>query len=65
MKFKTRLRKAVNKILDLVSAKEQDWEKKSGWRRWGFDTDCGDNEELVDEAIKILERYKVLKDEGD
>ena len=63
MKFETRLKKAINKILDLVSAKEQDWSKKSGWRRWGFDTDCGDNEELVNEAINILKKYHIIKDE--
>jgi len=62
MKFETRLKKAINKILDLVSAKEQDYSKKSGWRRWGFDTDCGDNEELVNQAIEILKKYKVVSE---
>ena len=61
MKFETKLRRAINKILDLVSAKEQDWNKKSGWRRWGFDTDCGDNEELVNEAIEILVKYGIVQ----
>jgi len=62
MKFETRLKKAINKILDLVSAKEEDWSKTSGWRRWGFDTDCGDNEEIINEAIKFLKKYDVLGD---
>jgi len=61
MKFETRLKKAINKILDLVSAKEQDWNKESGWRRWGFDADCGDNDELVNEAIRILIRYGIIE----
>ena len=65
MKFETRLKKAVNKILDLVSAKEQDFSKKSGWRRWGFDTDCGDNEELVNEAIEILKKYEIATPESE
>ena len=58
------MKKAVNKIFDLVSAKEQDLEKKSGWRRWGFDTDCGDNEDLVEQAIEILRTYDVIKEKG-
>lgn len=62
MKFETRLKKAINKILDLVSAKEPDSTKKSGWRRWGLDTDCGDNEELVNEAISILRKYNIIKE---
>ena len=50
------LRERINKILDMVSSAypEDTREPNSPMVRWGHDTNCGNNDEIVDKAIKIL-----------
>ncbi len=42
-----KLRDIAERILELVSFDKQG-------ERWGFDTNCGGNEEVIDDAVEIL-----------
>lgn len=60
VQIKSNLTKALDEILDLVSSREPDEYIKKDIR-WGHDTDCGTNEDIHKDAIKILKKYKFVK----
>ena len=48
----TKIHKKIERILDLVSSKDPPVDGIE--YRWGMDTNCGNNKELIDKALKIL-----------
>ena len=53
------LRERINKILDLVSDVETGEYNKLLKYRWGENTAGGDNDIIIDKAIKILKGEKI------
>lgn len=47
------MKERLNRILDLVSGLDP-----RDNTRWGHDTNCGDNDEILEEALAILEGRK-------